>query len=103
MCAYACVCMRARVRLCTCECVRVRGLRVQLFCYPTLPRSTRPLPVPVPDPYSKLLPDPTRTRGYTRTRQAVTFKRSYAYSLHSKTCIVILTMKIIVKMIYLIL
>src|SRR6218665_2343467 len=57
-----------------------RVLRLQHFCYPTRTRSTRPFPVPVPDPYSKLLPDPTRTRGYTRTRQAITFKRSYAYS-----------------------
>src|SRR6218665_843370 len=45
------------------------GLRVQHFCYPTRTRSTGPLPVPVPDTYSKFLPDPTRTRGYTRTRQ----------------------------------
>jgi len=42
-----------------------RGLRVQHFCYPSRTRSTGPLPVPVPDLYSKLLPDPTRTRGYT--------------------------------------
>src|SRR6218665_2488675 len=27
------------------------------------------LPVPVPDPYSEFLPDPTRTRGFTRTRR----------------------------------
>ena len=48
-----------------------RGLRVQHFCYPTRTRSTGPLPVP--DPYSKLLPDPTRTRGYTRTRHCQAF------------------------------
>jgi len=46
-----------------------RGLRVQQFCCPTRTRNTRPLSVPVPDPYSKLLSDPTGTRGYTRTRQ----------------------------------
>src|SRR6218665_110478 len=49
--------------------ILTRGLRVEHFCYPTRTRSTGPLPVPVPDPYSKFRPDPTRTRGYTRTRQ----------------------------------
>src|SRR5688572_124386 len=49
--------------------VRARGLRVEHFYYPTRTRNTELLPVPVPDPYSKLLPDPTRTRGYSRTRK----------------------------------
>src|SRR6218665_308888 len=53
--------------------VRTRGLRVQHLCYPIRTRSTGSLAVPVPDPYSKLLPDPTRTRGYTRTRHCLAF------------------------------
>ena len=50
-----------------------RGLRVQHFCYPSRTRSTGQLSVPIPDMYSKLLPDPTRTRGYTRTRHCQAF------------------------------
>src|SRR6218665_476433 len=57
-----------------------RGLRVQHFCYPTRTRSTGSLPVHVLDPYSKLLPDPTRPDPYPR---------GYPYpSLSSLSCIV---------------
>src|SRR6218665_2187306 len=56
-----------RFLMCVLDNVSIRGLRVQHFCYPTRTRSTGSLPIPVPDPYSKLLPNPTRTRGYTRT------------------------------------
>src|SRR6218665_2535641 len=51
----------------------IRGLRVQHCCYPTRTRSTGSLPVP--DPYSKLLPDQ--------------YPRVYPYpSLSSLPCIV---------------
>src|SRR6218665_2409390 len=53
--------------------IPTRGLRVEHVCYPTRTRSIGQLPVPVPDPYSKLLPNPTRTRGYTRTRHCQAF------------------------------
>src|SRR6218665_3691365 len=54
-------------------CIHTRGLRAQHLCYPTRTRSTGPLAVPIPDPYSKLLPDPARPRGYTRTRHCQAF------------------------------
>jgi len=41
----------------------IRGVRVEHFSYPTRTRIRWCLPVPVPDPCRKLLPDPTRPAG----------------------------------------
>src|SRR6218665_495010 len=55
---------------------------------------------PVPDPYSKLLPNPIRTRGYTRTRHCQAFhvptmliclKLGMSYSLISRLLMIMMT------------